>query len=240
MSTAEPLEKANAAPNTAATAAASAAKVVRVTPAIAEPLAAFFCEAWGDTRGADDLRRTMISDAANNPSVPGADAPAIAFLNGDSVVGYIGNIPVTFWNGATETPAHWTKPFMVLEAYRNGPVGFSILREVLKHIGLSALITVAVPARRLFTAVGYKDCGILPNHIAPLRPGRIARSIDVGALGLGLPSWMDRLAKLGQQTGLAGIAGGLGGVGLSAFRSLRGGAGGGMSVDLSGTLPPKP
>jgi hypothetical protein len=213
-------------------------QVVTVTPEMAEPLAIFFRQAWGDSRTPAEVKAGMERYAAENPSIPGAHPPATAYFLNGAVIGYIGTIPVNFWNGKTETRGHWLKGFMVLEAYRSGPVGFSVLKELLKLISVSGIITVAPPARRLFTAVGYKDCGILPNHIAPLRPGRIARVLDIAGLGLGLPSWLDRTARTAQRVGLAALGGGVVGLGLSTWRVARGRSSG-MSIDLSGVLPPK-
>jgi hypothetical protein len=178
----------------------------------------------------------MIRSAAENPSSPGADLPATAFVKDGAVIGYIGTIPVTFWNGADEVRGHWLKGFMVLEEFRSGPVGFAVLKELLKHIGVSGIITVAPPARRLFGAVGYKDCGTLPNYLTPLRPARIARSLDIAALGLGLPSWLDRSARIAQQVGLAGLGGIFAGGALSVLRTTRGRTRG-LSIDASGLLP---
>jgi hypothetical protein len=211
-------------------------QVVRVTPDLATALAPFFREAWGDVRSADQIRADMLRAAAENPSVPGADLPATAFINDGSVIGYIGTIPATFWNGSVAVQGHWLKGFMVLEAFRSGPVGFAVLKELLKHVGVSGIITVAPPARRLFGAVGYKDCGTLPNYLTPLRSACIARSLDIAALGLGIPSWLDWSARLAQRIGLAGLAGSFAGVGLSALRATRGSARG-LLIDTGGTLP---
>jgi hypothetical protein len=213
-------------------------EVVAVTPAIAEPLSVFLRTAWGDTRSPEEVRLGLARTAAENPSVPGVEPPATAYLLDGNVIGYIGTIPVDFWNGKAEIQGHWLKGFMVLEAYRSGPVGFGVLKELLKHVGVSGIITVAPPARRLFTAVGYKDCGVLPNHISPLRAGRIARSLDIAGLGLGLPVWLDRTARLAQRAGLATLGGGALGLVFSTVRLVRGRSTG-MRVEASGALPSK-
>ncbi|MGH7625893.1 MAG: hypothetical protein ACREOJ_11350, partial [Gemmatimonadaceae bacterium] len=171
-----------------------------------------------------------------NPSTPGVAPPAVAFMRGDEILGYLGTIPVNFWNGETEIPSHWLKGFMVLPEYQNGPVGAAVLKELLKHVELSGIMTVAVPARRLFSSVGYADCGVLPNYISTIRPARIARNLDVAALGLGLPSWLQRGTVLSQRMGVATLAGLLMGVGIAAWRFVRDGASE-LDVDIGGALP---
>ncbi|HKS05466.1 MAG TPA: hypothetical protein VJR92_04060, partial [Gemmatimonadaceae bacterium] len=216
--------------------AQSRIEVVRVTPATADALAVFFRAAWGDNGTGDDVRRGLADAAAKNPVEPGADIPAVAFQRDGEVLGYLGTIPVKFWNGSTEIAAHWLKGFMVLPEHRNGPVGFAVLKELLRHVGLSGIMTVAPAARRLFGAVGYVDCGALPNYIAILRPARVAHRIDIAQLGLGLPSWMASIGRSAQRLGLASLAGSVAGAGLRGMRAARGSARG-FVVDDTGALP---
>ena len=217
------------------TAAKPRIEVVRVTDAIAEELAVFFRAAWGDDGNADAVRNARAKAARENPVEPGADIPATAYIHDGSVFGYLGTIPVQFWNGNRDVPGYWLKGFMVLPEHRGGPVGFAVLKEMLKHVNVSGIMTVAAPARRLFTAVGYTDCGVLPNYVTFLRPERVARQIDVAAVGLGLPKWVDQSARIAQQTGLAWLGGLVAGGAMRIWRDLHGGSGG-FSIS-SGSLP---
>jgi GNAT superfamily N-acetyltransferase len=212
-------------------------EVVRVTDAVSEELAAFFRAVWSETATAESVRRGRAQSAARNPVTPGIEPPAIALLVDGVVTGYLGTIPVKFWNGRDETVAHWLKGFMVLPEYRNKFVGFAVLREMLKHVGVSGIMTVAAPALRLFAAVGYVDCGIVPNYIALLSPARVAKLVDVPALGLGLPRWTERGIRAAQRLGVASAAGAVIGLGHAARRFVRG-APPAFDVDLSGFLPP--
>jgi hypothetical protein len=196
-------------------------EVVRVTDAAGDALAEFFRKAWGSTGNGDDVRRARAEAARTNPVAPGDDVPATAFISDGNVIGYLSSIPVRFWNGSGDVPAHWLKGFMVLPEHRNGPVGFAVLKELLRHIGVSAILTVAPAARRLFTAVGYTDLGTLSNHIALLRPTVVASRIDVTALGATLAPWMARAARLGQRTGLAWIGGAAARGALGVVRTVR-------------------
>ena len=141
-----------------------------------------------------------------------------------------------FWNGQVGKVGHWLKGFMVLPEYQNGSVGFAVLKEMLNHVEISGVMTVALPARRLFQAVGFVDCGVIPNYISVLRAGRVAGRIDISNLGLGLPTWLDRCARAAQKAGLAWAAGAMAGGGLRAWRFLAGSSTR-LSTDLSGGLP---
>ena len=211
-------------------------EVVRVGDEHADALATFFLAAWGDAAGADSVRAARQAAARENPVQPGTDIPATAYIRDGVVLGYLSTIPVMFWNGSTDVPGHWLKGFMVLPEHRGGPVGFAVLKEMLKHVTISGIMTVAEPARRLFTAVGYKDCGVIPNYVTIIRPERVAQKIDVASIGLGLPGWMDQVARLTQKTGIAWAGGLAARGGLGAWRALRSGRTN-YTVDTTGTLP---
>jgi hypothetical protein len=199
----------------------STVSVVRVSDEIADALAVFFREAWGDAGTGDDVRRARAAAARDNPHGSGVDVPATAFLQDGRVIGYLSTIPVSFWNGSSQVAGHWLKGFMVLPEFRNGPVGFSVLKEMLRHLGVSGIMTVAPAARRLFTAVGYRDCGTLPNYIGLIRPSRVASRIDVGALGLGVPAKLLPMVRIAQQTGLAALGGAAIGTAIGVRRMAR-------------------
>ena len=211
-------------------------EVTRITDDISDAVAGFFRKVWTDGATGERVRRARAEAARLNPAIPGADVPAVAYLRDGEVIGHLGTIPVKFWNGRAETAAYWLKGFMVLPEHQNGPVGFAVLKELLRHVDVSATMVVAPPARRLFKAVGFVDCGALPNYISLLRPGRVASFIDIASLGLGLPPLLHRCARAAQTAGLAWAAGATAGVGFQAWRALRGSSIG-LSTDLSGKLP---
>lgn len=212
-------------------------RVELVTDVIAGPLATFFRTVWAEESDAAGVRRAQTVAAATNPLSPGELPPAVAFLHHEKVIGYIGTIPVKFWNGQVELPAHWLKGFMVLPEHRNGPVGFAVLKELLKHVQLSGITSVALPARRLFGAANYVDCGVVPNFITPLRAARIARSVDVRMLPLRFPLWVARVARFTQMIGIASAGGAFFGAMLWARRTLSGIQSRGLQIEAGGTLP---
>lgn len=214
-------------------------EVRRVGPDITDAVAEFFRAVWDENATGDNVRAARAIAAAHNPVEPGGDVPAVVFLSDGKVLGYLGTIPVSFWNGRAETPTYWLKGLMVLPEHRNGPVGFNLVKEALKIVGPSGAIAAAPPARRLFTALGFVECGAIPNYIAVLRPARVLSSLDMGALGLTLPGWLPRALTLAQRTGLATVGGAIGGLGIDAWRWARGKGGGGLRIETGGSSPPR-
>ena len=195
-------------------------EVTRITSDNSDAVAAFYRKVWANSATGEGVRRARAEAARLNPTTPGADVPAVAYLRDGEVVGHLGTIPAKFWNGAVETTAHWLKGFMVLPQHQNGPVGYAVLQEMLRHVDVVGSMVVAPPARRLLQAVGFVDCGVIPNYVCLLRPARIAKSIDIANLGFGLPRWLCRSARALQQTGVLSVGGSLAGQVLSAHRTL--------------------
>lgn len=184
-------------------------RVVRVEDEHADALAVFFHRVeWHATVSPAAVRRGRAAAAARNLAEPGADVPAFAFFVKDEVVGYIGTIPVRFWNGSEEVPGHWLKGLMVLPEHRNGPVGYLVLKEAARHIQPAGAMVVAEPARKLFSAVRCRDVGELSNQILILRPGRVLRLLDAGALPLErIARWLPAGLRWAQRTGLVHVGG---------------------------------
>lgn len=211
-------------------------EVSRVTADSADAVAEFMRRVWGSNVSGERVRRWVVEAARTNPAVTGEGVPAVVYLRDGEAIGYLGSIPVRLWNGSVESTAHWLKGFMVLPEHQNGPVGFALLREMLRHVEVSGTMTVALPARRLFQAVGFVDCGAMPNYIGLLSAGRVAASVDLPALGLELPKSVERAALFAQRSGVAFIGGAAAGLVLRAWKGLRR-PGFDLSTDLSGSLP---
>jgi hypothetical protein len=94
------------------------------------------------------------------------------------------SIPTRFWNGREFAAAHWLKGFWVLEQYRDGLIGYLLLKEMLKHVGLAASMPAALAPRGLSVALGMLDLGAIRNYIEPLRIARILRKLDPSLLNL--------------------------------------------------------
>ena len=156
-------------------------RVRRLGEEDAASIAEFFrAAAWDPNATTEGAREMLRALAAENPFEPGTGPPMVGVFIGTRLAGFVTCIPTQFWNGKESAAGHWLKGYMVLEEYRNGPIAYLLLKEMMKHIGLFASTTAALGALRLSTALGMRDLGALHDYIEPLRPARILRKFDIG------------------------------------------------------------
>jgi len=194
--------------------ATSRIQAILATDEHADAIATFYRETWGEPVTADSILAGRRRAAADNVAAPGEVPPVAIVLEGDRVIGHYASIPYRIWDGVTESPAHWVKGLMVVPEYRNGPVGFLVVKTLTAQLPLATALVVAPAARRLLSALGYSDLGAIPNYVRPLRPGRLARRLDVAELAPALPRWVSAGVGVAQRVGLAGLAGGAAGIAL--------------------------
>jgi GNAT superfamily N-acetyltransferase len=186
----------------------AAIQLVRASDSHDAALAEFFRVTWNDEATAETVRNARRSMAAENPVSPGEEPPAFLLLKEGKILGYVGTIPIRIWSGGEEHPAHWIKGFWVLAEYRNGPIGFLVLREALRNLSCSLALTVLPVVIGLSVALGFSDLGALPNLVRVVRPGRLLRRIRLDDIGFArLPRWLFRAATLSQRIGLASAGG---------------------------------
>ena len=199
---------------------------------------AFFREVWpgdGDTSAPDQ----PLSAAASSVSAPARSLSSLAILD-ERVIGYLGTIPLRFWNGELEQSGYWFKGFMVLPEFRNGPIGYALVKELSRHVPIGFVITVQPASWRLFKAIGLTHVGALENRLRLLRPARVFRQIDFERLGLS-PRFrpVSRIVSVAQRVGVAGIAGGLVGGVLNALSALRSPSGRGIRIAVVDQIDPQ-
>jgi len=196
--------------------------VVRVGEEHAPLLAAFFRQTWDANASAERVMEARRAAARDNPIAAGVDVPTFLFLKDDRPVGYLTTIPDRLWLAGAEHPLHWLKGLMVLPDYRNGPIGFALVREALRHLDLVAATVVDEPPRRLFAALGMTDLGTLPNHMRILRPRRVLRRLDPTALGLDLPAPLRLPLAIGRTAPGAAALGAAAQIAMAGAAALRG------------------
>lgn len=195
--------------------AATRIQATLATDEHADAIAAFYREVWDPAATAEAVLRGRHKAAASNVISPGEPPPVALVIDSGRIVGYCGSIPQRLWDGKSEHPAYWVKGLMVLPEYRGGPIGFLVLRELAARLPLSTALAVALPARRLLSALGYTDLGPVSNYVRPLRPATLLRSIDFTSVGEnGVPRWMRRGLHVARRTGLAGVTGAVAGASL--------------------------
>lgn len=201
-------------------------EVVRAGPEHAGAMAEFFRATWTPGSTGERVRESRAREARENPASGGEEPPTFLWLSDGKVLGYVSTIPGRLWSNGSEQRVHWMKGLMVLPEHRNGPIGFMVLKEAMKHLGPAFSIAAAYPARRLFTALKFADLGAIPNRLRVLEPGRLFARLDLEALGLGgLPAWLPRAVRTGRRLGLSPVVGTAGKAALAVGRTPVGLAG---------------
>lgn len=155
-------------------------RVRRLGQEDAGSIAEFFRAAgWDPHATPEGAREALRMLAAENPFEPGKEPPTVGAFVGARLTGFVTTIPTRFWNGKEHTAGHWLKGYTVLEEFRNGPIAYVLLKEMMKHVGLVASMPASLGARQLSTALGMRDLGAVRDYIAPLRPARILRKVDI-------------------------------------------------------------
>ena len=154
-------------------------KARRLGESDADAIAEFMRSAgWNANATSEGVIEWLRNTAFQNPFEPGVGPPVVGVFIGALLVGCLTSIPTRFWNGRESAAGHWLKGFWVLEQYRDGLIGYLLLKEMLKHVGLAASMPAALVPRRLSVALGMLDLGALRNYIAPLQIARILRRLD--------------------------------------------------------------
>lgn len=189
-------------------AGAGSVEVVLVADRHIPQLADFIRQVWDPEADPDGVRRAREASALENPAAGGMPAPTFLVLSGDRAVGHVGTIPIRLWYRGRAWPVHWVKGLMVLPEHRNGPVGFLVLKEAIKHLDSALAMVVEAAPLRLFGALRFTDLGPLPNYLRVLRPARMLRRLDLERIELGAMSRRLRpLLGLLRRSGLAALAG---------------------------------
>ena len=186
----------------------SGLSVVRVDHRHTGTLAEFIRQVWDPTATPEAVGRARAEAATLNPGAFGQEAPTFLFLANGQAVGHLSTLPIRLCIGQTEQPAHWMTGFWVLTQHQNGPVGFLLLKEAVRHLGYALSLTVQPASRRLFEALGFKNLGMLPNFLQIIRPATILQNVDLTAIGLaGLPRWLAPGVRMAQRQSIATVAG---------------------------------
>lgn len=179
-------------------------RVVQVDDTHMESLAEIIRSAWTPQATAEGIRDSRKAAAAVNPHGAGNEVPTFLFLSGDRPVGHLTTIPISLSADGVEHKAHWFKGFWVVPEHRNGPVGFLLLKEALRHLETTLSMVVQPAPRRLFQSLGLIDLGKLPNFVRVLRPTRVLRELDFSSTG---PTWAAKAARLTGTPVLAHVLG---------------------------------
>ena len=203
----------------------------------AEALATFFREVWDERATAESVETARRQAAVGNLAEPGAQVPTSVVIADEQVVGYCSSLPVEVWDGGASHPGYWAKGLMVLPDYRNGPIGYLVLKKLVGDLPRSVVLTVAPASVRLFEALGYANLGMVPNYLAVLRPGRLASRVPIASLEGRLPGVALRALRFAQRSNLLGLGAGALGLGVRAVTSIHAVSRIGLTVHHADRLP---
>jgi hypothetical protein len=213
-------------------------RVAELTAGDEQAVAAFYRKVWGGDAAAEDGTARAVAPMVDCPFPAAMPAPVAVVFAGDQIVGYLGSIATELWDGSKSASAHWLKGFMVLEEYRNGPIGYLLLKQLMKQISIGAVMTVAPAARRLFEAVGFRDVGTVPNYVTVIRPTNVLRAIDVERLGMdSLPHLVKAGLRLAKWPPIAWLAGSAARVGMALLDGANRVRGNGLSARTHSSPP---
>jgi len=174
-----------------------------------EAMAAFYRAIWTKDATAESVRASRQRSATENVVAPGEPPPVVLAFEGDRVVGHWASIPQRLWDGVAEWPTYWMNGLMVFPEFRNGLTALLLVKELSSLLPRSTTLTVLPVARGLLSTVGYKELGVVPNFVRPLRAASLAQRLDLSELGLTQrPGWFLAGVRVAQRTGLASVIGG--------------------------------
>ena len=183
-------------------------EVLPVEDAHASEVAEFYRAVWDPAATPERVRTARAAAGAANLAEPGKPLPTFAVFIEGRIVGYVSSLSVRVRAGGDAQPAYWVKGLMVLPEYRNGPIGYTVLKALVASLPRSLALTVAPASRRLFGSLGYHDHGAVPNFLRMLRPDRVMARLDLDRLQLqGLPRWAPAVIRGIQRSGLASLGG---------------------------------
>lgn len=175
----------------------------------APELAAFIRRVWDPNATAEGVEASRAAIARTNPGAVYGRIPTILALLDGQPVAHFTSIPERLSIAGAAQPVAWTAGFHVLPEHRNGPLGVMVAKEMVKIAPNSMCTTVLDAPLRIFTALGWRHLGTVPNQLRVLDAVALARRLDPARIGLS--SRTGRYFVLAKRTGVASLGAWLGG-----------------------------
>lgn len=104
--------------------------------------------------------------AAHRPAT--ARGTPILFLKDAEVIGHVAAVPARLAVPGGVHNAAWAVGLMVLPEYRNGLVAPMLMRKFNMAVDIGLSLHVEQPALRVFTGVGWRHLGLVPQYVRVL------------------------------------------------------------------------
>lgn len=178
----------------------------------APALAAFIRQVWDPAATPEGVEASRAAIARANPGAVNGRIPTILALLDGEPVAHFTSIPERLSVAGATQPVAWTAGFHVLPEHRNGPLGVMVAKEMVRVAPNSMCTTVLDAPLRIFTALGWRHVGTVPNQLRVLNSVALARRLDPARIGLS--SRTARCFALAKRTGAATLGAWLGGAAL--------------------------
>jgi Acetyltransferase (GNAT) domain len=158
-------------------------------PELAEACDRFIQRVWprSDEPGASTTDRTTTRP------------PRVLFLKEQEVIGHVATTPVRLAVRGRLRDASWAVGLVVLPEHRNGPVAPLLMKKLNEAVDIGLTLHVEEAALRVFTGVGWRHVGVLPQYVRVLR----ARPFVTAFAGRGHRFLPGRWARLWRWLGAA-------------------------------------
>jgi len=164
-------------------------------PDLEEPFGRFIRRVWPP-------RAEGSGQSADRPA--NARAVPVLFVKDGEVIGHVGTVPVRLALPGGVRSAAWAVGLMVLPEYRNGLVAPLLMKKFNTAVDIGLTLHVEQPALRVFTGVGWRHLGVVPQYVRVLN----ARAFTAAFVRRGhrflSPPWSRMWDAVTRSSGLAG------------------------------------
>jgi hypothetical protein len=106
----------------------------------------------------------------------GTTPPRVLFLKGDEVIGHIATTPVRLAVRGRLRDASWAVGLMVVPEHRNGLVAPMLVKKLNEAVEIGLTLHVEEAALRVFTGVGWRHLGVIPQYVRVLNTRAFVRT----------------------------------------------------------------
>jgi Acetyltransferase (GNAT) domain len=106
----------------------------------------------------------------------GTTSPRVLFLKGDEVIGHVATTPARLAVRGRLHDASWAVGLVVLPEHRNGPVAALLVKKLNDAVEIGLTLHVEPAALRVFTGVGWRYLGVVPQYIRVLNTRAFVRT----------------------------------------------------------------
>lgn len=136
-------------------------------PTLAEACARFTRRVW--PKSGDDGASAGDGSTGTTPS-------RVLFLKGEEVIGHVATAPVRLAVRGRLHDASWAVGLVVVPEHRNGLVAPMLVKKLNEAVEIGLTLHVEEAALRVFTGVGWRHLGVIPQYVRVLNTRAFVRT----------------------------------------------------------------